>query len=220
MDTKKWFKSVNCNVIRMEKTKKTRILAASDLHGDSRKVKKLAELAYKKNVDLVVIAGDITQFDMDTTNMIGPFLSKGKRVLFVPGNHDSPATAEFLSEKYKITNLQFYSYRREGVGFFGCGGANVGPHEITEREMMQYLKKGFSSVRDAEKKIMVTHLHPAGTNIEKISFEGSESIRNAIEEFQPDIHICGHIHEAEGMEENIGKTKVFCVGSKGKIIEI
>ena len=200
--------------------KKLKILAASDLHGDSRKVKKLAELAYKKNVDLVVLAGDITQFDIDATNMIGPFLSKGKRVLFVPGNHDSPATAEFLSEKYKITNLQFYSFKHEGVGFFGCGGANVGPNELTEKEMLQYLKKGFAGVKDAEKKIMVTHLHPAGSNIEKMSFPGGEGIRRAIEEFQPDIHICGHIHEAEGVKETIGRTQVFCVGPKGKIIEV
>ena len=200
--------------------KKLRILAASDLHGDTRRVRKLADLAYKKNVDLVVIAGDITQFDIDATNMIGPFLSKGKKVLFVPGNHDSPATAEFLSEKYKITNLQFYSFRHEGVGFFGCGGANIGPNELTEKEMMQYLKKGFAGVKDTAKKIMVTHLHPAGTSIERMSFPGGESVRKAIEEFEPDIHICGHIHEAEGVEEIIGKTKVFCIGSKGKIIEI
>jgi len=200
--------------------KKFRILAASDLHGDTRRVKKLADLAYKKNVDLVVIAGDITQFDMDASNMIGPFLKKGKRVLFVAGNHDSPATAEFLSEKYKITNLQFYPTKQEGVGFFGCGGANVGPNMLTEKEFAHYLKSGFSFIKDSEKKIMITHLHPAGTKIEKISFEGSESIRKAIEDFQPDIHICGHIHEAEGIEEHIGKTHVFCVGAKGKIIEV
>lgn len=200
--------------------KKLKILAASDMHGDSRQVKRLADMAEKKNVDLVVLAGDITQFDIDTTNMIGPFLGKGKKVLFVPGNHDSPATTEFLSEKYKITNLQFYSFRHEGVGFFGCGGANIGPHELSESEMMQYLKKGFASVRDAEKKIMITHLHPAGTKIERMSFEGGASVRKAIEEFQPDVHICGHIHEAEGMEERVGKTRVFCVGSKGKIIYV
>lgn len=200
--------------------KKLKILAASDLHGDTRQVKSLAELAYKKNVDLVVLAGDITQFDMDATNMIGPFVEKGKKVLFVAGNHDSPATAEFLSEKYKITNLQFYTFKQEGVGFFGCGGANIGMNQLTEREFMQYLKKGFAYVKDTEKKVMITHLHPSGTKIERMSFEGSESIRKAIEEFKPDIHICGHIHEAEGMEESIGKTKVFCVGSKGKIIEV
>lgn len=32
--------------------------------------------------------------------------------------------------------------------------------------------------------------------------------------------LSGHIHEAEGLSEKIGKTKVFNVGKKGKVIEI
>ncbi len=200
--------------------KKTRILVASDLHGDSRRARKLADIARKKNVDLVVIAGDITHFDIDSTNMIGPFLEKGKKVLFVPGNHDSPATAEFLAEKYKITNLQFYSFRHGNIGFFGCGGGNIGTNFVSEEEITHYLKRGFEYVKDSEHKIMVTHMHPAGTSIEKTSFRGSESIRKAIKEFQPDLHVCGHIHEAEGFEETVGKTTVLCVGPKGKIIEL
>jgi putative phosphoesterase len=200
--------------------RKIRILAASDLHGDTRQAKKLADVAYKNGVDLVVIAGDITHFDMDAANMIGPFLEKKKKVLFVAGNHDSPATAEFLAEKYKITNLQFYSVKHEEVGIFGCGGANIGLNQLSEKEVIHYLKNGHETIKNAEKKIMVTHLHPAGTTIERMSFPGSLSIKRAIEEFQPDVHICGHIHEAEGIEEYIGRTKVFCVGSRGKIIEV
>ncbi len=203
----------------MLENKKTRILAVSDLHGDSRRARKLADIAQKRGVDIVVIAGDITHFDIDSTNMIGPFVEKGKKVLFVAGNHDSPATAEFLAEKYDITNLQFYSFTHGNIGFFGCGGGNIGPNIVSEKELAHYLRKGFEYVRDAEKKIMITHLHPAGTAMEK-SFRGSESIRNAIEEFQPDLHVCGHIHEAEGFEDAIGKTRVLCVGPKGKIIEI
>jgi Icc-related predicted phosphoesterase len=32
--------------------------------------------------------------------------------------------------------------------------------------------------------------------------------------------LSGHIHEAEGLKDQVGKTKVFSVGEKGKIIEI
>ena len=38
--------------------------------------------------------------------------------------------------------------------------------------------------------------------------------------FKPDILLSGHIHEAEGLQEKIGKTKIISVGKKGKIIEI
>jgi Icc-related predicted phosphoesterase len=32
--------------------------------------------------------------------------------------------------------------------------------------------------------------------------------------------ICSHIHEAAGIEEKLGKTKVINVGTEGKIIEV
>ena len=63
---------------------------------------------------------------------------------------------------------------------------------------------------------MVTHMHAQGTKSEFSGIEGSRSIRRAIEKFQPDFLIHSHIHEAEGIEEKIGKTKVINVGRKGK----
>ncbi len=198
--------------------KKLRILAAADMHGDTKAVKKLAEKAEKSNADMVVICGDLTFFDVETKGMIGPFLEKGRQVAFVAGNHDSPATAEFLAEKYKIRNLQEYSFIINDVGFFGCGGANIGPNEISEKDISYYLNRNFNYVKKAKKKIMVTHIHPEGSI--SGAYIGSASVRKAIEKFQPDMHLCGHLHETEGAEEKIGKTRVINVGIKGKIIEI
>ena len=42
--------------------KKLKILAASDLHGDSKATKRLAETAKREDVDLVVLCGDLTGF--------------------------------------------------------------------------------------------------------------------------------------------------------------
>jgi Icc-related predicted phosphoesterase len=49
---------------------------------------------------------------------------------------------------------------------------------------------------------------------------GSEGVRKAIELLKPDILLCSHVHEAEGLEEKIGKTKVINVGKAGKIIKV
>jgi len=69
---------------------------------------------------------------------------------------------------------------------------------------------------------MVTHVHPSKTLMAKLSsfVPGSTGVRRAIKKFQPDIAICSHVHEAEGIEEKIGRTKVINVGRKGKIIEV
>jgi len=202
--------------------KKLRILASSDIHGDSRAAEQLARQAEKENVDLVVLCGDLTFQEESTDGIVGPFVKRRKKVLLIPGNHETVATADFLAEVYGATNLHGYSIMYKDVGLFGCGGANIGLHQLEEDEIADLLKKGYDRIKGAKKKIMVTHVHPSGALSEKFSsfFPGSTGVRDAIRKFSPDILLCGHVHEAEGIEEVIGKTKVFNVGKKGKIFEI
>ena len=203
------------------KKKPYKLLAAGDFHGDKRAAKQLAELAEKENVDLVILNGDIVE-EEDTSGIIGPFLAKNKKVIILPGNHETIATADFLAELYNITNLHGYYMKVGDIGFFGCGGANVGLSQLSEKEIYDTLKKGFDKVKDMSKKIMITHVHPADTKMEKFSnfVKGSIGLKKAIDNFKPDILICGHVHEAEGIEEIVGKTRVINVGKKGKIINL
>ena len=46
------------------------------------------------------------------------------------------------------------------------------------------------------------------------------ALSKAVEKFKPDLLISSHIHEAEGIEDKIGDTRVVQVGKKGKILEI
>jgi putative phosphoesterase len=200
-------------------TKKFRILAASDIHGDSKLSKKLAERAKKENVDLVILCGDITGWT-DSKEIIKPFKDKNQKVLIIPGNHDSFATTDFLAQLYGVKNIHGYSVKYDNIGFFGAGGADLGPGIISEKELMQTLKKAYSGLKGIEKKIMVTHMHPSGSLSEWSGIPGSHAITNAIKQFKPDILLHGHIHEASGMEQNIGKTRVINVGREGKIVEI
>ncbi|MBT5021945.1 hypothetical protein HOK51_06995 [Candidatus Woesearchaeota archaeon] len=202
--------------------KKLKILASGDIHGDIDLVKKLAKQAEDENVDLVVLCGDLTMAEQSTDNLIGPFVEKGKKVLLIPGNHETVATADFLAELYDVKNLHGYSVKYKDVGLFGCGGANIGIHQLDEEEIHDLLKKSFKKIQYLKKKILVTHVHPAGTKMERLSHfvPGSTGVRKAIEELKPDIVFCSHIHEAEGLEEKIGDTIVINVGKKGKIIEI
>ena len=210
----------------MADNEKLKILAASDIHGDKDLVKKLAEEAEKEGVDLVVLCGDLTLGEMSTDNIIGPFAKRHKKVLLIPGNHETVATADFLAELYEpdAKNIHGYSVKYKGVGIFGAGGAtNVGPQPpIDEGEMFDLLKKGFDKIKYLKKKIMVTHIHPTDSRIEKFSkfVPGSEAVKKAIKTFKPDILLCGHVHEAEGLEEKIGSTRVINVGRKGRIILI
>lgn len=205
-----------------EKQKKLKILAAGDLHGDTGLAKKLAERAERENVDLVILCGDITLFDSSTENLMKPFVKKHQKVLLVPGNHEGVATADFFADFYGLKNIHGYSVKYKDVGIFGAGGANIGIEQLSEKEFYDLLKKGFDKIKYLQKKIMVTHVHPSKTLMEKFTsiFPGSDGVRKAVEKLKPDILLCSHVHEADGIEEKIGKTKVINVGKKGKIIEI
>ncbi len=202
-----------------KKQKKTRILAASDIHGDSKLAKRLAAKAEKENVDLVVLAGDITGWT-ESKGLIKPFKDKNQKVLIIPGNHDTFATADFLANLYGVKNIHGYAIQFNNIGFFGAGGADIGPGTISEKELFKTLKKAHGDLEGIEKKIMVTHMHPAGSLSEFSGFPGSESITKAIKKFKPSVLIHGHIHEAAGLQEKIGDTRVINVGREGKIIEI
>ncbi|MEI6731556.1 MAG: metallophosphoesterase family protein [archaeon] len=201
--------------------KKLRILAISDIHGDSKLTKKLAERAERENIDVVVLCGDNTAF-VETKNIIKPFKDKHKPVLIIPGNWDSFATTDFLANLYNIHNIHGYSAVYQDIGFFGAGGVDnaPGPGQLDAKEMFETLKRAYSGLRGIEKKIMVTHEHPSGSLSEFSGVRGNKSITKAIKTFKPDILLHGHIHEAAGADQKIGKTRVINVGREGKIIEI
>ena len=202
-------------------TKKIKILAVGDIHGDTGLSKKLAEKAKKENVDLVILAGDMTWAEQSLKGIIGPFVKAKKQVLLIPGNHETVATADFLAEMYSPTkNLHGYSFVKGDLGVFGAGGGDMGIHFIKDPEIFKLLKKGHEKVKNLKKKIMVTHMHHKGSKSEFSGFPGSKAVKKAIKEFKPNILISAHIHEAGGIEEKIGKTKVINVSRKPKIFEI
>ena len=201
--------------------KKTRILAIGDIHGDTGLVKRLAQKAVKEDVDLVILAGDLTFAEMSTKNLIGPFIKAKKQVLVIPGNHESVATTDFLTEMYPNTkSIHGYSFRKDDLGIFGAGAADIGINQLKDSEIFTLLKKGHDSIKDLNKKIMVTHMHHKGSKAEFTGFSGSNAITKAIKEFHPNVLISAHIHEAGGLEEYYGKTKVINVSRKEKIFEI
>lgn len=196
-------------------------MAIGDIHGDTGLVKKLAKQAKDEKVDVVIIAGDLTWLEQSTKNLVGPFVKEGKEVLLIPGNHEANATIDLLSQTYPNTkNIHGYSAIKDDIGIFGAGYAFAGPFWAEEEEIMDALEKGHKEVEKSKKKIMVTHSHHQGSKAEFSGFPGSKAIKKAIEKFKPDLVLSGHIHEAGGIEEQLGKTRIVNVSRKPVIFEM
>lgn len=197
-----------------------KILAAGDLHGDKLLASTLATRAVNENVDLVILCGDITNDDENVEGLIGPFATHNKKVFLIPGNHDSFAVTDFLAQRYGVTNIHARTVQHQDIAFIGCGGAPFGLSIMDEEEMYSTISEGFSKINGASKTILVCHLHPFGSAIDTFGFPGSHGIRAALDKFKPTIALCGHIHEAEGLETKIGETRVMNVSKHGKVFEI
>lgn len=201
------------------------ILALSDLHGINPRT--IHQYLEENKIDLIIIAGDITHFGPPelARDILDDMAAHKIPVLAVPGNCD-PHGIHAHIENSRTLNIHAKTTNIKGISFCGLGGSNPTPFntplEFEEDEIYQILK---DAIKD-DITILITHAPPYGTRADKLpsgEHVGSKSIRRIIEEHQPKLNICGHIHEGRG-EDRIGDTIIINPGetSKGEacLIEI
>lgn len=193
-----------------------KILAVGDIHGDYQKIVK-----YLKNhrVDLIIITGDITQFGPAelAEEILNEISSFEVPVLAIPGNCD-PKSIHSKIENSRAINIHGKTIIIKNIGICGFGGSNPTPFntpmEFEEVEIYDHVSKVIKGVKDEKISLLVTHVPPYDTKADLLpsgTHAGSTSIRKIIEEYQPSLNVCGHIHESMGMDK-IGNTRIINPG--------
>ncbi len=190
-----------------------KILVFGDLHGSYLKV---LDYLNHNNLDLIIITGDITNFGPaelgeEILNEISQFSIP---VLAIPGNCD-PITIYSKIENSHAVNIHGRSVIIKDIGICGFGGSNPTPFntplEFEEIQIYEEARKVFKNVSNQKIILFISHAPPYGTKTDQLAsgvHVGSKSIRRIIEEFQPTLNICGHIHESKGVDK-IGITKII-----------
>jgi putative phosphoesterase len=197
-----------------------RIIAFSDVHGSYERLEEI--LRTESPFDAVIIAGDLTTHG--TTNEARSVIQRlqkfGKPVLAVAGNMDLPA----FDSAYELlgVNINAKGIILGEMGFFGVAGSPFTPmntpYEISETEIARRANIGWQNVGAARWKIFVPHAPPKGTNLDKIligKHVGSSAVREFVELHQPDVLVCGHIHESRGLD-TLGKTQMVNCGAAAR----
>jgi len=204
-----------------------KILAISDAHGDFSKIGPILKLKQTSNIDLILMAGDITNFgpDEDAETFLNMF---EKPIMAIPGNCDLRTILRVLDNS-KASNLHNTSERIGNITFIGLGGSNPTPFdtpfEFQENEIENDLEK---LVKKEEYRkvdsviVLLTHAPPYGTVDEiPVGHVGSTAIGKYLD--RVNLIVCGHIHEARGIMK-VGKTVVVNPGmvseGNGAIITI
>lgn len=201
-----------------------KIIAISDIHGRTNYDHKIINAL--SSVDLIIIAGDITDFGgkNEASIIINGIKTINQNILAVSGNCDRPDVVELL--KSEGINLHGEIREFKGMSFFGVGGSGVTPFNTPQ----EYSDEEFEAILNRYKKgqyinIFVSHSPPYKTKVDKTLMGmhvGSKKVREFIVRHQPQICICGHIHEARNIDL-IGKTMIVNPGTFPKfcaLIEI
>jgi Icc-related predicted phosphoesterase len=194
-----------------------KILAISDLHGDYSKIKDIIKKA--ADFDLAIIVGDLTDFGPDekVKELMEMF---DKPVLAIPGNCDQKSILKALDVS-KAINLHGKSEQIGKIRFIGLGGSNPTPFntpfELSEEEIEKTLN-GMVCSAESDKEcgriVLLTHAPPHGARDElPFGHVGSKAIQKFLD--RADLIVCGHIHEAKGVEK-VGKTTVVNPGEACK----
>ncbi len=190
-----------------------RILAISDPHGDYSKIAALQQRAGA--VDIVLVAGDITNFGPPgkAKELLDMF---EQNTLAIPGNCDPTSIIDILDASRAI-NLHNAS-RTIGAGtsniiFIGLGGSNPTPFntpfELSEEEIEHLLEPLLAEAQRTphHRIVLLTHAPPRGTvDAVPAGNVGSPAIAKFLG--RVDLIVCGHIHEARGMVHQNGTVVV------------
>jgi len=196
-----------------------RLLVATDFHGATTAIGRASEKAAKEKPDLIIVCGDVTHFgSYDLAKEFLRLLAKSKRqVLFVPGNCDPPKLVQGVRIR-RILSLHGTCKVQNDLCFVGVGGCSPSPfftpNEFSEEQILSILENAYTEADETKKLILVSHSPPYDTRLDTTSLgkhAGSMSIRKFIEDKKPILAVCGHIHEARGVDR-LGLTTIVNPG--------
>jgi uncharacterized protein len=195
-----------------------RLLAFSDIHRDTRQAARLAERA--RDVDVVVAAGDFASVHRGLEELIDMLVVIETPTVLVPGNNETDEALREACGGWRAAHvLHGEGTQIDGVPFYGLGGGvPVTPwpwsFDLDEDEAAERL----AGCPDGC--VLVVHSPPKGHVDGGSRSLGSEAILRTIEEREPLVAICGHIHECAGEESAIGRTRVVNAGPDGIFLDV
>jgi Icc-related predicted phosphoesterase len=194
----------------------TKIAYVVDVHDRFEAVPAVLEAIGAVNV--LVVGGDITTFGTpdDAERAIELWRPLAPRLLAVAGNMDSPAI-----DKRLVALGVSCDGRGVALGDVGIAGVSAAPlsplhtpHELPDDELRRRAEAGLADVKGCRVRIFCPHAPPHGTACDRMrsgEHVGSAAFREVVEREEPDVVLCGHIHESRAMDQ-LGPSRVVNPG--------
>jgi hypothetical protein len=192
-----------------------KLLCLTDLHGARSALHRI--LDRERDADAILLGGDITNFGTpdEAERVVLHCSQAAPAVMAVAGNCDSPE----IDQRLVDLDVSLFGRGRVlcGVGFFGVSAMppwHGDTYELTEEAIAAALDAGVAMLEDATPQVMLSHPPPRDTMVDRTvrhTHVGSIAVRRAIDRTQPALVVCGHIHEARGVDQ-VGDTVIVNCG--------
>ena len=188
-----------------------------DVHDDTTRLVQIPEL---REASGVIVSGDLT---------LGGSVKQAERVMNAVAGYNSHLFAQIGNmDRGEVTGYleeQGWNIHARGImlteeiGLMGVGTSTFTPFgtpsEFPESRIAEWLEQAHRQVRGCRRLILVSHTPPVDTACDALPdgvHVGSSAVREFIEEVQPDVCLCGHIHEARAVDR-LGRTVVVNPGT-------
>jgi uncharacterized protein len=196
-----------------------KLLIFSDIHNDWKSLERLLAI----EADYYISAGDQVSWARGLERCGEILQKRGDRVHVLPGNHESADQVEAMCARYGLhdfheRHFQVGQWQVAGLGYSSPTPFDT-PGEYSESEIARRLEP-FAELKPL---VLICHAPPLDTRLDQIHaglHAGSRAVREFIEKNQPEFFFCGHIHEAEGAEIQMGRTRAKNVGKAGHLLEL
>jgi Icc-related predicted phosphoesterase len=196
-----------------------RLVCLSDIHGNRPVMLRILEDA--GTPDVLVLAGDLTHFGEpgDADQIVRLARDVCDTVFAVAGNCDSRDIDDRLTQLG--VSLMRNATVHQSAAFYGLSAMPIwmgNMYEMTEAQLAEALRAGHRQLDGAGEgltEVIVAHPPPRGCRVDRTrrgEHVGSTAVREWVEQVQPSLVVCGHIHESRGTD-SIGPTRVVNCGA-------
>ena len=196
-----------------------KLLIFSDIHSNHQALDRLMAI----EADYYFAAGDLVNWGRGLEACGKILCQRAGKVYVLPGNHESETQistfcAQFGFQNFHGQTLKIGEHHVAGLGYSSPTPFQT-PGEYSEAELSARLAP-FEKLHPL---VLICHAPPFDTALDRIRdgiHGGSRSVRDFIDRHQPEHFFCGHIHEAEGVRIEMGKTHAVNVGKRGYLLEL
>ncbi len=193
-------------------------LMFSDTHGGAGAVEVLEVYARSEDLDLVLLAGDFSNFEAHHRRLFERVRDLDLACAFVSGNCETQELCTEVAEEYCCAYVDYAVTRILGITVVGVGAYDLFS-PAHEKRTLDFARK-LEAAKLEGPRVLLSH-EPPSAWVRCGQDCGSGAVASVVRKLKPDLVVVGHIHESGPCcEPGPGGMPIINPGPTGSLVRI